>query len=245
MISFVVYNADHFSALLPTTRKSDLISVCVCFLRCCLQSGKIIDVVDNNMKKCLNLNISKKSNPYANLPKGFNQGPSLMCFKKKSWGDAHILYLDGLKTINLVNNPCRWIKSVRGVVEVQRFLGVSGVGLHSLLDPVVHLGHPDAANACPLERLKWNAALMLFHVPQLKIMEHNLEELLTPVKNCYFCTLIWWHIQARPTVFQVVIYYYPLATGIALSETPPPPSHLATIRKVAHQYTISGWLSLS
>jgi hypothetical protein len=85
----------------------------------------------------------------------------------------------------------------------------------------------------------------LFHVPQLKTMEHNLQELRTLVKNCYICSSIWWHIQAQPIVFQVVIYYYPLVTGIALEETPPPPSHLATIRKAADQCTISGWLSVS
>jgi hypothetical protein len=63
MIAVVAYNADNFSALLPTTRKSTLISVHVCFSALlpttpindwcyCLHSGKIIGVVDNNAEKC-------------------------------------------------------------------------------------------------------------------------------------------------------------------------------------------------
>jgi hypothetical protein len=56
MIAVVVYNADNLSALLPTTGKSPLISVHVCFsallpstpiifLRCRPQRGKMIGVI--------------------------------------------------------------------------------------------------------------------------------------------------------------------------------------------------------
>jgi hypothetical protein len=35
--------------------------------RCCLQSGKIIAVVDKKEVKCLNLNICTNPKPYSNL----------------------------------------------------------------------------------------------------------------------------------------------------------------------------------
>ncbi len=88
IIGAVGFNANDFSTLLPTMRKSALISVNARFSAllpitviifyivdhsaekdwcCCLHSGKIIGVVDNNAEKCLNSNISMNSEPYANL----------------------------------------------------------------------------------------------------------------------------------------------------------------------------------
>jgi hypothetical protein len=48
-----------FSAFWTTEQKNDQ--------RYCLHSGKIVGVVDNKVVKCLNLNISTNSKPYANL----------------------------------------------------------------------------------------------------------------------------------------------------------------------------------
>ncbi len=47
----------------------------------CVVAYNVVSVVGNNAKKSTN------SKPYANLPKGFNQGPRLMCFMKESWGE--------------------------------------------------------------------------------------------------------------------------------------------------------------
>jgi hypothetical protein len=62
MIGVVAYNADNFFTLLPTTRKSTVISVHMCFSallpttpiifpRCGPQRGKMIDVVAYTAEK--------------------------------------------------------------------------------------------------------------------------------------------------------------------------------------------------
>jgi hypothetical protein len=62
MIGVVAYNADNFSTFLPTTRKSTVISVHMCFsaflpttpiifLRCGPQRGKMIGVVAYTAEK--------------------------------------------------------------------------------------------------------------------------------------------------------------------------------------------------
>ncbi len=71
----VAYNADNFSVVDHSAEKS---------LALLPTQRKIIGVVANNAEKCLNLNISTNSKPYANLHYGFNQGHRRMCFMYKS-----------------------------------------------------------------------------------------------------------------------------------------------------------------
>ncbi len=75
----VADNAVYFSALYTATRKN--------YLCCCLQYGKMVSIVGNNVEKCSNLIISTNLKPYANLHQGFNQRPRMMCFMKKSLGE--------------------------------------------------------------------------------------------------------------------------------------------------------------
>ncbi len=78
----LAHNVNYFSALWTTASKNDP--------RWCLHHRKTVGIVGNNAKKCLNLNISMNLQPVVNLPWGFNQGPRLMCFMKKSWDEKSL-----------------------------------------------------------------------------------------------------------------------------------------------------------
>jgi hypothetical protein len=62
MIAIVACNADNFSALLPTTRKSALISVHVCFSALLPTMPIIFHVLDHNGEKGLALLLTQWKN---------------------------------------------------------------------------------------------------------------------------------------------------------------------------------------
>jgi hypothetical protein len=90
----VAHNTGNFSALWTTARKND--QRCYSYLH----REKMNGVVGNNAEKCSNSNKSTNSKPYANLHLGY-QGPRLMCFMKKSWGEK------SRGTVYLIMQWCR------------------------------------------------------------------------------------------------------------------------------------------
>jgi hypothetical protein len=116
----VAHNTEHFSALLPTTRKnvqrcclqlwsffrvvgnnaenSSNFSSCVFFLVYCLHCGKLVGVVGNNVEKWSKFNISTN----CEFTLGFQSGGlGLMC----SWGKVKVKNLIGqsLETMDRKN----------------------------------------------------------------------------------------------------------------------------------------------